>query len=219
MCIGNRHADASRIRAALMPGRSRCAAGVSIIALLAFWVWGPLVVQAQEGRIPPFRESVGPYDVEIAVAQSSLSLGTAVLFVTVTDAATGGPVPDARVVLRILHEDSGKEGWATAHNTTEAPERYDAQLNLDDSGTWRITVEITSSLGPAGVEVPPLEVPAMQQFSAGTIVFAGVFAVLFAGVGYLWWSTQRRRRRSSTPGWPTEGTEPESGPGSRPPDQ
>lgn len=202
-----------------MFGRPRLAAGVFLIVLLVFWAWGPLVAQAQQGGIPPFRESVGPYDVEVLAAQSSLSLGTAVLFVTVTDAATGGPVPDARVVLRVQHEDSGKEGWATAHNTTQFPERYDVQLNLEDPGTWRITVEITSSLGEVGAEVAALEVPEMQQFSAGTIVFAGVFAVLFAGAGYLWWSTQRQRRKSNIPGSPMEGTGSDDGPGSRPLDQ
>jgi len=201
-----------------MSGKLRVAAGLTLVALLAFWVSGPLAVQAQQGGIPPIRVSVGPYDVEVAVAQSSLSLGAAVLFVTVTDAATGGPVPDARVVLRILHEDSDQEGWATAHNTTQFPERYDAQLNLDDSGIWRVTVEISSSLGNVGVEIAPLVVPAMQQFSAGTIVFAGVFAVIFAGVGYLWWSAKRQRRMRGTPGWPTEGTGSEGGPGSEPPD-
>ncbi len=195
------------------------AVSISLIALLAFWTWGPLVVQAQQGGIPPFRESVGPYDVEVLAAQSSLSLGTAVLFVTITDAATGGPVPDVRVVLRVQHEDSGREGWATAHNTPQFPERYDVQLNLDDSGTWRITVEISSSLGAVGVEVAVLEVSKMRRFSAGTIVFAGVFAVLFAGAGYLWWSTQRQRRKGSIPGSPTAGTGSEDGPGSRPLDQ
>ena len=201
-----------------MSGKLRVAAGLTLVAFLAVWGWAPLAVQAQQSGIPPIRVSVGPYDVEVAVAQSSLSLGTAVLFVTVTDAATGEPGPDARVVLRIVHEDSSEEGWATAHNTIQFPERYDVQLNLDDPGTWRVTVEISSSLGNVGVEIAPLVVPAMQQFSAGTIVFAGVFAVIFAGVGYLWWSTKRQRRRSSTPGWPTEGTGSEGGPGSEPPD-
>ena len=201
-----------------MSGKLRVAAGLTLVAFLVVWGWAPLVVQAQQDGIPPIRVSVGPYDVEVAVAQSSLSLGTAVLFVTVMDEATGEPVPDARVVLRIVHEDSGNEGWATAHNTIQFPERYDVQLNLDDPGTWRVTVEISSSLGNVGVEVAPLVVPKQQQFSSGTIVFAGVFAVIFAGVGYLWWSTQRERRTTGTPGWPTQGTGSEDGSGSVPPD-
>ena len=186
------------------------------MALLTFWAWGPLVAQAQQGGIPPFRETVGPYDVEVAVAQSTLSLGTAVLFVTVTDAATGGPVPDARVVLRILHEDSGKEGWATAHNTIQFPERYDTQLNLDDSGTWRITVEISSDLGTVGVEIPPLEVAEMTRFSSGTIVFAVVFGLILATTVYLYWSYQRKRQRRLAPPAPEEDTGTNSDPGSGP---
>ena len=174
----------------------------------------PFTALAQQGGIPPFRESVGPYDVEVVGAQSTLSLGTAVLFVTVTDAATGRSVPDARVVLRILHEASGKEGWATAHNTTQFPERYDTQLNLDDSGTWRITVEISSALGAVGVEIPPLEVPEMKQFSSGTIVFAVVFGVIIVAAVYLYWSHQRKRRK--TPHMPEQGTGPDSHPGSGP---
>ena len=169
------------------------------MAILAFLALGTFIVEAQEDGIQPFRQTAGPYQFEVIVVESTLSLGTVVIFVTVTEAATGEPVPDARVVLRTVHEPTDKEGTATAHNTPNNPELYDAQLNLNAPGKWKLTVEVTSSLGTVGVEIPPLEVPVMQQFSSGTVVFAVVFAVLFGGTGYLWWNYRRKRRRGERP--------------------
>lgn len=200
----------------MIAARRTVIVGLSVIALLAFWVWGPLIAEAQEDGAQTFRQLAGPYQIEIIVVESSLSLGTVVLFITVTEAATGQPVPDARVVLRTLHVATSKEGEATAHNTVQFPARYDAQLNLDNPGQWEITVEVRSSLGAVGVEIPPLEVPAMQRFTSGTVVFAVVFGVIIATTIYLILRYQRQRRRRLAPPSIDERTGANGDPGAGP---
>ena len=190
----------------MIPARLTVVAGLVLTALLALAVSAPLSAQAQDGGVQSYEESAGPYQIGINVAQSTLSLGTVLIFVTVTELESGLHVPDARVVLRTLHEATGKEGSATAHNTPRLPERYDAQLNLYSPGTWRLTVEVSSSLGSVGVEVPPLEVPKMQQFSSGTIVFAAIFAAIIGVSAYLFWKYKRGRVRRGPPGRQEEQT-------------
>ena len=198
----------------MIEARLKVVAVLGLIALLAVLASRPLSAQAQDSGVQSYEESAGPYQIGINVAQSTLSLGTVLIFVTVTELESGLHVPDARVVLRTLHEATGKEGSATAHNTPRLPERYDAQLNLYSPGTWRLTVEVNSSLGSVGVEVPPLEVPKMQQFSAGTIVFAVIFAVIIGGSLYLFWKYKRGRWRGGPPGGLEEQTGPNAPPGS-----
>ena len=152
-------------------------------------------VQPDDGGVLRFQQIVGPYEIRVALVQSSLSLGTTLVAVYVVDKSTCQPVPDARVLLLTRHEDEDNQGRATAHNTPGELERYDAQMTLEASGEWNLTIEVASDLGTVAVEVPTLTVEAGRQFSGGTYVFIGVFAVIIAGAAYLWWSSQRRRRR------------------------
>ena len=214
--------------------RWRVSAGIVLLALLAVWasVAGiaqaqgdgtqktqepvPLIVQPEENGVQRFRQIAGPYDIRVALVQSSLSLGTTLIAIYVVDEATGQPVPDARVLLRTKHEDGDAEGKATAHNTPQEPERYDAQMTLESPGSWRVTVEVDSGLGTVAVEVPPLIVGETRKISGGTFVFIGIFLVIIAGALYLWWSTQRRRRRGGPAGWPMEDAGANDDPGSGP---
>ena len=173
-----------------------------------------LVVQPEEYGVQRFRQIVGPYNIRVALVQSGLSLGTTLVAVYVVEEATAHPIPDARVLLRTRHEDGDSEGRATAHNTPQEPERYDAQMTLDAPGSWRITVEVASDLGTVAVEVPTLTVEETRRISGGTFVFLGVFLVIIAGAVYLWWSTKRRSRRSGPTAWPGEGTGTTDDPGS-----
>ena len=42
-------------------------------------------------------------------------------------------------------------------------------------------MEVTSSLGREEIVAPTLEVPPMRSYTAGSLVFAGVFLLLLAG--------------------------------------
>ena len=203
-------------RARLMSSRWAVAVALGLVALIALWWSGAFIAEAQEDGTTPFRELAGPYQIEVLVVESTLSLGAVLIFITVTEASTGQPVPDARVVLRTFHESTSKEGAATAHNTPQFPERYDVQLNLSSPGKWQITVEVSSALGAVGVELPAVEVPVMRQFSSGTIVFAVVFGLIIVTAIYLYWRYQRKRQRRQPPRWPEQGSDTDSHPGSGP---
>ena len=214
--------------------RWKSAVGVVLLVLLAAWALATEVAQAQEDGaqrsqdiatlvpqpeeygVQRFRQIVGPYNIRVAIVQSGLSLGTTLVAVYVVEEATGQPIPDARVLLRTRHENEDTQGRATAHNTPQEPERYDAQMTLDASGDWQVTIEVASSLGTVAVEVPTLTVEATRRISGGTFVFIGVFLVIIGGAAYLWWSTQRRRRRSGPTASPGDGAGTTDDPGSGP---
>ncbi len=131
----------------------------------------------------------------MAIVQSSLSLGTTLFAITVVEASSGQPVPGASVLLKSRHQAGDGEIRSLALNTPSNPDRYDAVVDLDAPGTWRVAVEVDSSLGRVSVGMAQLEVPETRKITGGTFVFIGVLVVLITGVTYVWWSTQRGRRR------------------------
>ena len=171
------------------------AKGISFLALILLWAFAPALVLAQQGGAEPPLKNAGPYEIGVQMVRSDLAVGFAQVAVVVLDGATGQPVPDARVVLRTRHAESGDEGRANALNSPGTPARYQARLSLDSPGAWLVSVEVDSSLGKIALEIGSLEVPAPSRFSSGSIVFAGVFGVLILGGLYLWWSTRGLRRQ------------------------
>ena len=137
----------------------------------------------------------GPHAVRVVVINSNLAAGFLQMALFVTDADTGETVPDARVVLRANNEDEDFEGWATALNSPALPERYDVRMNLGSTGEWVISVEVSSPLGQGGATAMTVEVPAFRRYTAGSLVFFGIFAAMALGVAYLFWSTRRENRR------------------------
>ena len=166
-----------------------------LAVLIAAWLLLAPHALAQDDGPEPLRAVVGPYEIEMLTVQSTVSVGATLIVASVIDSITREPVPDARVIFRVKHEDDKKEGWASAHNTPRSPQLYEAQLNLDAPGIWTLKVEVTSALGKATMEGEPLEVAEIRQFTSGSIVFAGAFLVLILGVLYVWWSIQQTRRR------------------------
>ena len=156
--------------------------------------------QAQGSEVQRFQQVAGPYEISAAVVQSGLSLGLTLFAITVLDEATGLGIPDAKVFVISMHDESGHGGKGTALSTLDDPSRYDAKMNLDSPGLWRITVDVESSKGRVDVEIMQLVVPESRRITGGTYVFIGVFGVIIAGVAYVCWSAQRQRRRSSNQG-------------------
>ena len=103
----------------------------------------------------------------------------------------------ASVVLRVKHELDEAEGWGLAVHTTDVPERYDSQMNLDKPGVWKVNVDVSSSLGKVSVEMPPVVIRGPRNLTDGTFVFARVTLVLILGAGYMWWSIRREQRKRS----------------------
>lgn len=150
----------------------------------------------------------GPYAVRVVMINSNLAAGFLQLALFITDANTGETVSDARVVLKANNEDQDYEGWGTAHNSPANPQRYDARMNLRSTGEWTIDVDVTSSLGQGGANALTLEVPALNRYTDGSLIFFGIFAAMMLGLAYIIWSAKRdnRRRRLAK----QSGTQPES---------
>ena len=126
---------------------------------------------------------------------SNLSAGFIQLALFVTDANTGETVPDARVVLIANNEDEEYEALGTAHNSPGNPRRYDGRMNLGSTGKWVIGVNVSSELGEGGSEALHIEVPALNRYTNGSLVFFAIFAAMMLGIAYLFWSVKRENRR------------------------
>ena len=196
-----------------------------VAALLAAWVWTAGVMQAQESDQQPcgepvtlpvqpeqagryrFQQIAEPYYVRVALIQSRLSIGTTIVAIYVWDASTCQPVTDATITLWTRHAEADEEKKVTANNIRDEsePARYHAQMTLDAPGEWHVAIEISNPLGEAVLEVTTLTVEEARQDIGGRLVFIATLLVIISGAGYLWWSTQRQRRRLGSKSDPGDG--------------
>ena len=178
--------------------------GLSALALVLL-LWAPLSsVAAQDEEERGVNVVAGPHAVRVVIVNSNLAAGFVKMVVFVTNVETGEAVPDARVAIIAKNEEEDFEGWATALNSPSMPERFDVRMNLNSTGEWVISVDVSSSLGQGGATALTLEVPSFNRYTSGSLVFFGVFAVMMLGIAYLFWSTRRgnRRRREAASGEP-----------------
>ncbi len=141
------------------------------------------------------RLTVGGYMLVVEAEASNLSLGTALVSVAVLEEATGTPVPEARVVIHTERQATGETGWATALSVPERPEIYRARMKLDLPGSWLVTVEVDGPLGRADALVGAITIPEPRQYWAGSLVFAGMSALLLCGLLYVLWEIRRAQRQ------------------------
>ena len=168
-----------------------------ILLILAFPVvllLLPYALEAQEGNRPE-AHYVGAHDIKVLPVNLNLGAGSAQYAVIVTHPETGEPVPDAKVVVVTSNSEESNPGWAHATNTPADPAQYNVHLKLDSTGEWEISTDVSSSLGADLVEVGTLEVPSVNRLTQGTWVFVGVFAAIFGGIAYVWWSARRNYLR------------------------
>lgn len=170
--------------------------------------------QPEEAGRYRFQQIVEPYDIRVDLIQSRLSIGTTVVAIYVWESSTCRPVPDAEITLLPRHFDAEEAKKVTAVNLSDEsdPSRYHAQMTLDAPGDWQVTIQIVGDLGNAALEVPTLTVGEARQDLGGRLVFIAVSLAIIAGAAYLWWSTQRRRRRLELEGRPDDGDDTDSGP-------
>lgn len=139
----------------------------------------------------------GPHNVRVVMINSNLAAGFIQMAFFITDANTGEIVSDARVVIMANNPEEAYEGWGTAHNSPGNPRRYDGRMNLGSTGKWDISIDVSSSLGQGGTKALSVEVPALNRYTNGSLVFFAIFAAMGVGIAYLFWSTKRENRRRS----------------------
>ena len=159
--------------------------------------WSPVFAQENDGG--PARKIVGPYEVAITTSLVTPVSGAIHFIVIVLDATTQQAVPGARVQIRTKNELDSIEGWAHAFNTPDAPELYKADVSLGPTGTWLVSVAVSSDLGDVLVELLSVEVPmASGGYTAGGFALVGVSVVLILGGGYVVWTIRREQRKRVT---------------------
>ncbi|MCS5656584.1 MAG: hypothetical protein FI711_09590 [SAR202 cluster bacterium] len=170
---------------------------VTIMALLLIAPLSSVAAQQEEpiGADRGVNVIAGPHAVRVVVINSNLAAGFLQIALFITDSNTRETVSDARVILKANNDGQGYEGWGTAHNSPANPQRYDARMNLGSTGEWTIDVDVKSSLGQGATNALTLEVPALNRYTDGSLVFFGIFAVMMLGVIYIICSVKRDNRR------------------------
>jgi len=170
---------------------------VTIMALLLIAPLSSVAAQQEEpiGADRGVDVIAGPHAVRVVVINSNLAAGFLQIALFITDSNTRETVSDARVILKANNDGQGYEGWGTAHNSPANPQRYDARMNLGSTGEWTIDVDVKSSLGQGATNALTLEVPALNRYTDGSLVFFGIFAVMMLGVIYIICSVKRDNRR------------------------
>ena len=139
----------------------------------------------------------GPHAVKVVLINSNLAAGFIHMGFLVTDASTGEAVSDARVVIKAINDKEEDEGWGSAHKVPPDPRRYDGRMNLGSTGEWVINVHVSSPLCQGGATALALEVPALNRYTEGSLVYFAVFGALMLGVAYLFWRVKRANRPKS----------------------
>ena len=179
-----------------MFGKIANAVGLTFLALLGIGMVLPASAWAQDIIGPETRRTAaqaGPYTVDVE-AKPLPSLQSVQFIVQVRDAASGTPVPDAKVTVHTSRQSSDEAGYA--HASPVGSGVYFATVKMDTPGVWDTVLDIEEPGGESypvdGFEfnvIPPAGNP-----EAG-YVFIGVAVILVAGAGYLVWRIRRNQRQ------------------------
>ena len=133
--------------------------GVGLTLFAAAWLGlagGLDLALANGGSRPLVTNAIsGPYELQIGIFPGDPKVGNLHVSIQVNAADGGAPVTDATVLVSA----SGPAGAADvppvqAVNMPQSPQFYETDLPLDAVGSWTLTVETESGLGPATLEVP-----------------------------------------------------------------
>ena len=147
--------------------------------------------------VPAYAQSTtpqsGPYKVSISIHRGALTVRTLAIEITVADPA-GQPVSDAAVRVLVKRASDEGQGWAHALTTPQTPGRYEAEVQLEEPGTWDVAVEVKGPLGEMLINEPPVVITEDERSTTGAVLFGVVLAALVLGTGYLVWSSRRALR-------------------------
>ena len=177
-------------------GKIANAVGLTFLALLGIGMVLPVSAWAQDIIGPETRRTAaqaGPYTVDVE-AKPLPSLQSVQFIVQVRDAASGTPVPDAKVTVHTSRQSSDEAGYA--HASPVGSGVYFATVKMDNPGVWDTVLDIEE---PGG-ESHPVDGFQFNVISPTTnpeagYVFIGVAVVLAAGAGYLVWRIRRNQRQ------------------------
>lgn len=191
-----------------MPGIIANWFGVALLLALVASIALPPTALAQDfrGLDTQKRDDVpaGPYTLTVE-AKPLPSLQAAQFFITVADAASGGPAGDVKVRVIASLQGSDEHGYALATKVgtsdVDAPDVFTATLAIETLGIWETDLEIETPSGDTYLaEGFDFEVigPTVRRTAArreAAIIFGGVSVALLAGGVYLVWQIRRTQRQ------------------------
>ena len=201
-----------------MPGIIANWLGVALLLALAASIALPSTALAQDfrGLDTQKRDDVpaGPYTLTVE-AKPLPSLQAAQFFITVADAASGGPAGDVKVRVIASLQGSDEHGYALATKVgtsdsdapdsdapdSDAPDVFTATLVIETLGIWETDLEIETPSGDTYLaEGFDFEVigPTVKRTAArreAALIFGGVSVALLAGGVYLVWQIRRTQRQ------------------------
>ena len=177
-------------------GKIANAVGLTFLALLGIGMVLPVSAWAQDIIGPDTRRTeaqAGPYTVDVE-AKPLPSLQSVQFIVQVRDAASGTPVPDAKVTVHTSRQSSDEAGYA--HASPVGSGVYFATVKMDTPGVWDTVLDIEE---PGGESYPvdgfQFNVISPAGNPEAGYVFIGVAVILAAGAGYLVWRIRRNQRQ------------------------
>lgn len=136
-----------------------------LAVLLAAAFLGPAASARADGGAVRLSEKCGPYQVTVFTQPTPWRAGPVDVSVLVLDAATGGPVPDAAVTIRLSPADRPLD--VTSHPATQAEATnkllHAAAFDLPAAGVWHVAVVID---GPAGAAAAAFDLEAAEAAPA-----------------------------------------------------
>ena len=149
-----------------------------LIAAPAVLIPGIATAQANGGTRPVVTNAtVGPYKMQVGIFPGKPRVGNLHLSITIAD-VTGEQTVTGATVFASLAGPTGATsiGPVPAANTPQKPQSYDVDMPLDMIGSWTLTLETNSDLGPASLDVP-LEVAQPEGFDL-VLLLAGAVAIV-----------------------------------------
>ena len=145
-------------------------------------------------------EIAGPHIVQVQVSPAAPKEGILRFAVRVREQETGEDIDDAIVRIFGTPSERGEKQYSPALNSPFDPVFYLAQLEFDNAGIWAVDIEVESEFG-FGTTVLSLRVNSRTRGAAGsgwgTVLFAIASLAFVSGGLWLWYSSNKARRRQS----------------------
>ena len=163
-----------------------------LVTLLAAIRTSPAV--ANGATVEVLRTVEGPYEIVVGTLPFPPTEGLVHLTVTITELATAQPVTDAHVEVFARRQGKEKRVRAELFNSQASPLFYDRNVELSGAGLWLLSIEVSSQLGDAVVDLT-LEVQGMPRSLGGMLAWVGMTVIILLGGTYVWWSISRSSRK------------------------
>lgn len=151
-----------------------------------------------DGGVVRALEKAGPYRVTVFTSPTPLRAGPIDISVLVQDGATGKPISDSKVILRLSSIDPSTSHTLEATHAAATNKLYQAAQAELTAGTWSGTAEVS---GPAGAGSVPIEFDVGNALPPWTQMTPWIALPLLPIVWFvLVQAGVRKARNSSRPG-------------------